>query len=90
MIDGYRVDVDPQGWLIVGLHLDRPGIIGHVGTALGSDGININSMQVGRTEVAGTNIMVMSVDSDVPAAVMLKIKAVDGILGAKVINFCVI
>jgi D-3-phosphoglycerate dehydrogenase len=90
MIDGYRVDVEPQGWLIVGLHLDRPGMIGYVGTILGTDGININSMQVGRTEVTGTNIMVMSVDSDVPAATMLKIKAVDGILGAKMINFCVI
>ena len=44
-------------------------------------------MQVGRTEVAGTNIMVMGVDSDIPADIMLKINAVDGILGAKLVNF---
>jgi D-3-phosphoglycerate dehydrogenase len=90
MMEGYRVDVDPKGWLIVGLHIDRPGIIGTVGTILGNDGINIDSMQVGRTDVKGTNIMVMGVDSDVPAAVMLKIKAVNGIVGAKLINFCVV
>lgn len=90
MIDGYRVDVDPQGWLILGPHLDRPGIIGQVGTILGNDGINIDSMQVGRTDVTGTNIMAMAVDSDVPASVMLKINAVDGILGAKLINFCAV
>lgn len=87
MIDAYRVDVDPKGWLIVGPHLDRPGTIGNVGTILGNAGINIDSMQVGRTEVAGTNIMVMGVDSDIPASVMLKIKAVDGIVGAKLVNF---
>lgn len=87
MIDGYRVDVDPRGCLLIGPHYNRPGIIGKVGTILGVDGININSMQVGRTDVEGTSIMVMGVDSDVPAAVMLKIKAIDGILDSKLINF---
>jgi len=87
MIDGYRVDVEPRGWLIVGPHINRPGIIGKVGMVLGNEGINIDSMQVGRTEIAGTNIMVMGVDSDIPAAVMLKFNAVDGILGAKLVNF---
>ncbi len=87
MIDDNRVDVEPKGWLIIGPHLNKPGIIGQVGTILGTEGININGMQVGRTEVTGTSIMVMGVDSEVPAAVLLKIKAVEGILGAKLINF---
>jgi len=87
MIDGYRVDVEPKGWVIVGPHINRPGIIGAVGTVLGNAGINIDSMQVGRTETSGTNIMVMGVDADIPATVMLKFKAVDGILDAKLVNF---
>lgn len=87
MIDGYRVDVDPQGWLLIGPHIDKPGIIGKVGTVLGDHSINIAGMQVGRTETAGTSIMVMTVDDDIPTPVMLKIKAVDGILGAKLVNF---
>lgn len=87
MIDGYRVDVDPSGWLLIGPHIDKPGIIGKVGTILGDNGINIASMQVGRTETAGTSIMVMTVEADLPTPVMLKIKAVDGILGAKLVNF---
>lgn len=90
MIDEYRVDVEPKGWLIVGPHINRPGIIGKVGMVLGNAGINIDSMQVGRTEIAGTNIMVMGVDSDIPADVMLKFNAVDGILGAKLVNFSAI
>ncbi|VBB09842.1 d-isomer specific 2-hydroxyacid dehydrogenases signature 3 [Lucifera butyrica] len=87
MIDGYRVDVAPRDWLLIGPHIDRPGMIGKVGTILGDYNINIASMQVGRTEEAGTNIMVMAAESDIPTPVMLKIKAVDGILGAKLVNF---
>jgi len=87
MIDGYRVDIDPQGWLLIGPHLDKPGIIGKVGTILGDQSINISSMQVGHTGTAGKNIMVMTVESDIPTPVMLKINAVDGILSAKLVNF---
>jgi len=87
MIDGYRVDVEPQGWLLIGPHIDKPGIIGKVGTILGDQNINIAGMQVGRTEKAGTSIMVMTVEADIPTPVMLKIKAVDGILGARLVNF---
>lgn len=87
MINGHRVDVVPAGWLLIGPHIDRPGMIGKVGTILGEHGINIFSMQVGRTEQAGTNIMVLGVESDIPTPVMLKIRAVEGILGAKLVNF---
>jgi len=86
-LDGYRVDVEPEGWLLLVPHTDRPGIIGKVGSILGENEINISSMQVGRTEVAGKSIMVLSVDADIPTTAMLKIKAADGILGAKLVNF---
>lgn len=88
IINGYRVDVEPKGWLLIGPHIDKPGIVGKVGTALGDNNINIVSMQVGRTVTAGTSIMVMAVDHDIPTSVMLKIKAVDGILDAKLVNLC--
>lgn len=87
MLDGYRVDIAPQGWLLIGPHLDRPGMVGKVGTILGESEINISGMQVGRTETAGTNIMVLAVENDIPTPVLLKLKAVDGLLGAKVVNF---
>lgn len=44
-------------------------------------------MQVGKTEVAGTNIMVLTLDNDLPADVMQEVTAVDGIFGAKLVNF---
>ncbi|MFZ3101948.1 MAG: phosphoglycerate dehydrogenase [Desulfitobacteriaceae bacterium] len=87
LIDQYRVDVDPKGYLLIAPHNDRPGIIGKVGNILGENEINITSMQVGRSEEEGKQLMVVGVQTDISNDVLLKIKAVDGILGGKVVNF---
>ena len=42
---------------------DRPGVVASVGRVLGEAGINIASMQVGRSEKGGAALMVMAVDS---------------------------
>jgi D-3-phosphoglycerate dehydrogenase / 2-oxoglutarate reductase len=86
-INDYRVDFVPHGWLMIGPHIDKPGIIGQAGTILGSHGINIASMQVGRSEKAGNQMMVLSVESAIPAPVLEKLKAVDGIVAATLVNF---
>jgi len=87
MIDGYRVDVTPKGWLLIVPHNDHPGIIGATGSLLGEKNINIMSMQVVRTEVVGKSIMFLEVEAEVPNDTLLKIKAVDGISGSKLVNF---
>src|SRR5690606_28337250 len=40
-IDQYPVDVAPQGHLIVVTHTDKPGIVGKLGTLLGTNDVNI-------------------------------------------------
>ncbi len=87
MINDYRVDFIPKGWLMIGPPIDRPGIIGKVGTILGTHGINIASMHVGRSEKAGNQMMVLTVESPIPVDVLEHLKAVDGILGATLVNF---
>ena len=47
-IDGYFVDAVPSGHMLIVSHMDRPGLIGAVGTILAKYNINIASMQVGR------------------------------------------
>ena len=86
-IDGYRVDVDPHKRILLCPHINRPGIIGKVGSLMGDEGINISGMQVGKTEQEGTNIMVLTIDNEVPAAVIEQVAALDGIFGAKLIDF---
>jgi len=47
-IDDYHVDVIPDGWMLVIRNRDVPGVIGRVGSALGSAGINIASYHQAR------------------------------------------
>lgn len=69
-IDKFPVDVAPEGHLIFISHNDKPGIIGHVGTLLGKNDVNIASMQVGRKLVGGEAIMVLTVDKAVTKDVL--------------------
>lgn len=86
-INRFRVDVDPHARILICPHINRPGVIGVVGSLMGDAGINISGMQVGKTDVEGTNLMVLSVDHDIPADVLAKVKAIDGIFDAKLVNF---
>jgi D-3-phosphoglycerate dehydrogenase len=69
-IDNYRVDVRPEGTILVMQSTDRPGLIGEVGTILGQHDINIATWRTGRKEAGGTAISFVVVDSDVPAGVI--------------------
>ena len=86
-IDGYRVDVDPHKHILLCPHINRPGVIGKVGTIMGNANINISGMQVGQTDQEGTNIMVLTVDDAIPANVISEVTALDGIFDARLINF---
>jgi D-3-phosphoglycerate dehydrogenase len=81
-VDGYTMDMIPEGYVIVSRHLDKPGVIGRASTILGKNNINIAGMQVGRVNPEEQAIMVLNVDSEVPAAVMDEIRSMPGIFTA--------
>jgi len=86
-IDEYELHLPPTpGYLLVTQHLDRPGIIGLVGTLLGQADINISSMQVGRRAPRGQALMLLSIDEPVPAAVVERIREAASIETIKVIK----
>ncbi|MFD2611981.1 phosphoglycerate dehydrogenase [Paenibacillus gansuensis] len=70
-LDQYPVDISPEGNLLIISHNDKPGIIGRVGTLLGSNEVNIATMQVGRKIVGGAAIMVLTVDKQ-PAKIVVE------------------
>jgi D-3-phosphoglycerate dehydrogenase len=71
---GYDLDMAPGEHMLFFRYPDRPGMIGKVGTILGDAGINIASMQVGRTSAGGTALMGLVVDSALDAAMLQEIK----------------
>jgi D-3-phosphoglycerate dehydrogenase len=85
-IDGYTVDAAPQGNMLLTRHVDKPGMIGKIGSLLGDAGVNIAAMQVGRRETGGEAVMVLSVDKAIPEAVLTEISKMDGIVLARAID----
>lgn len=83
LIDGYRIDMVPEGYMLVAPHIDKPRIIGRVGTLIGEHDINIAGMQVGRKQVGGRAVMVLAVDNVVPEATLEQIAKIDGIIDVK-------
>ncbi|MEW6491287.1 MAG: phosphoglycerate dehydrogenase [Cyanobacteriota bacterium] len=81
-IDGFPVNVPPSHHMLFTLHRDMPGIIGKIGSLLGSFNVNIASMQVGRKIVRGDAVMVLSIDDPLPEGVIEEITKVPGIRDA--------
>lgn len=87
-LDGYPIDIVPEGFMLVTTHVDRPGIIGRVGTILGAHKINIAGMHVGRAGIGKQAVMVLNLDEPIPDSVMAEITAPDGgIETAKLVQF---
>ena len=82
-IGGYMTDLTPTGHVVISRHIDEPGVIGKTATILGRANVNIAGMQVGRYKPGQEALMVLTVDSAVPADVMEEIKQIDAIHTAK-------
>lgn len=86
-IDGYRVNVDTPGHMFVARNVDRPGMIGRVGTLLGEAGINIAFMQVGRKNVGSHAVMVLGIDDPIPAPVMERLQQVEDLWDTRLVTW---
>lgn len=75
VFNDFDIDMAPSEHMLFLQYSDVPGVVGKVGTALGENGINIASMQVGRTEAGGTALMGLNIDSPLSDELMARINA---------------
>jgi D-3-phosphoglycerate dehydrogenase len=78
-IDGFEVDANPRGSLLITRHDDVPGMIGKLGTVLGEAQVNISTMQVSRLDAGGDAMMILAVDRPAEPATLDALRAVPGI-----------
>jgi D-3-phosphoglycerate dehydrogenase len=78
----FEIDIAPTQYMAFFRYIDKPGMIGKVGTVLGEHEINIASMQVGRKKLHGQALMGVNVDSAIPSEVLDDIKHKAGIKDA--------
>ncbi len=81
-LDEFPINVPPIQHMLFTRHRDMPGIIGKIGSLLGSFNVNIASMQVGRKIVRGDAVMVLSLDDPLPEGILDEIMKVPGIRDA--------
>jgi D-3-phosphoglycerate dehydrogenase len=74
------MDAIPEGYMIVIQNLDKPGVIGNVGTLLGKHNINIGRFQLGRREDRA--FCLVNIDTAADRSVIEEIRNLPNILYA--------
>lgn len=75
-INGFDLDVEPKGNMILFKNTDVPGVIGHVGTILAERDINIADFRLGRNN-KGEALAVIIVDNAVNDTVLNELASLD-------------
>ncbi len=76
-IDGFNIEMTPQGAVLVIFNDDKPGVIGVVGTVCGKHNINICTMGVGQKPAEQKAILAVSLDKEPGAEVIQEISKLD-------------
>ena len=84
---GYKLDFEPTPNIIAIQNVDKPGIIGQIGSVLGASNINIAAMQWSRNRKGDKAVAFISVDGEVNDTVLELLKNIDGVLKASSMRF---
>jgi D-3-phosphoglycerate dehydrogenase len=87
-LDGIGLEAALEGTLLLTRNVDVPGVIGRIGTALGSLGVNIATFALGRrAPVHGAEALALvGLDGDVDAGIVQKILALPSVTDAKLVR----
>ena len=74
-INSYIMEIEPSGKMILLSNSDVPGVVGHIGNILSTDGINIADFRLGRSKSGA--LAVILVDEDVPSQTLKKLEDIE-------------
>jgi len=84
---GVMVEADLGGDMLYIVNEDAPGFIGRLGSTLGEAKVNIGTFHLGRQEAGGVAVLLLSLDSAVPAPVLSVIEQLPGVKRVKALKF---
>lgn len=76
-INNFRLEMIPYGHLTLINNVDRPGVIGSIGSVLGKHGINIAQMQVGQEKDGKKTVVFLRTDAPIPEEVLEKLRVLE-------------
>ncbi len=77
-INGFDLDIAITQHMAFHSYADRPGVLAVVGQKLGEAGINIAGIQIARNEQQTDSAVVLTLDAEIPAAVIENLEAAIG------------
>ena len=77
-INGYNMDMVPEGVMLLIQNEDRPGMVGLVGTEFGQAKVNIADMAISRR--GNTALMLLKVDEELSGKMLESLRNRDGII----------
>ena len=78
-VDGFYLELKPEGDMIFYSNVDRPGILASVGKILAEANINIAGLSLGRSGKGEKAITVISIDSQIDKNILKKILEIEGV-----------
>ncbi len=85
-LNGYDLDAQIDGAVILMHNDDRAGIIGKVGTILGQRGVNISRMQLGLDKNTGRALSLWNADGPVPEAAIDEVRKIEFMRSVNVVE----
>ena len=76
-IDGYHMELKPEGHVVIILNEDRPGVLGQYGMAFARKGINIADLTFSRKKRSGLAMVGVNLDSKPPREVLDEIRGLE-------------
>jgi D-3-phosphoglycerate dehydrogenase / 2-oxoglutarate reductase len=86
-VKGINMEAELTPSMLYVTNEDKPGHIGRLGTLLGKLGINIANFNLGRAEVGGDAIALLSIDGTLTEPQLKEIAALEGVKQAKALKF---
>jgi D-3-phosphoglycerate dehydrogenase len=86
VIENFAIEVVPEGEMLVVANIDTPGVIGNIGSLLGSRGFNISRMQWGREKRGGKAISVVSIEPAGTSEILNEMKLLPNVLSIQRVN----
>jgi D-3-phosphoglycerate dehydrogenase / 2-oxoglutarate reductase len=85
-VNSRPVEARPHGVVLILENTDRPGIVGRIGTLLGSHGVNIATMSLSRNQAGGSALTVLNLDTAPSEELLAEIRTSGDIHSAQVIK----
>ncbi|WP_414656926.1 phosphoglycerate dehydrogenase [Deinococcus sp. VB343] len=82
----YRVELEPEGYILIASNEDKPGAVAKLSNLLGTWGINIAGMALGRAEKGGQALFTLTLDDNLTPEQLQAIRDLDVIESAYLVR----